>query len=368
MKRPQIFAALSAAFCMYVSAQAGVWIKGCDASSLKKSEDKGGQYAFASGFRDDALKVLKDGGVNTIRLKVWVNSPDGYHNKARILSMATRIKAQGMKLLVDFHYSDTWADPGQQKKPAAWASFNLAQLNTAVYNHTFDVCKALANQGTPADYVQIGNEINDGLLWPEGRLATTNYTFGNMCQLLRSGINAAKAANASTAIVLHIAKGGDWELIKWWFDNVKAQGINWDYTGVSYYPFWHGPLSAFQTAMNNAAARFAKPVLVCETAYPWTLSNGDGTGNLIGLSSQLVSGYPASIQGQYDMIKKIIQIVNAVPNNRGAGVIYWEGTWTPVKGNGWDNTNPSSGNNWENQAYFDFSGKAMWSLWVFREF
>lgn len=348
--------------------QAAIWIKGCDVSSLKKSEDKGGKYYYASGWQDDALKILHHGGVNTIRLKVWVNSPDGYHNKARVLAIAKRAKSWGHKLLIDFHYSDTWADPGKQTKPAAWKNYNLAALNTAVYNHTYDICKALANQGTPADYVQIGNEINDGMLWNEGRLSTVNYNFANLCQLIRSGINGAKAANNSTAIVLHIAKGADWELIKWWFDNVKAQGISWDYTGVSYYPYWHGSLAALQTSLNNAASRFGKPVLVVETAYPFTLSEGDSTPNNIGLSSQLTSGYPASLQGQYDMLKRILTIVNSVPNNRGAGVIYWEATWTPVSGNGWDNYNANSGNNWENQALFDFTGKALWSMDAFKLF
>jgi arabinogalactan endo-1,4-beta-galactosidase len=368
MKIPRLLSFAVALLLPLAPARAALWIKGCDASSLKKSEDKGGKYFFASGWQDDAFKILKDGGLNTIRLKVWVNSPDGYHNKARILAMAKRAKAAGHKLLIDFHYSDTWADPGHQKKPAAWATHGLSALNTDVYNHTYDICKALASQGTAADYVQIGNEINDGMLWNDGRISTANNNFSNLCQLLRSGINGAKAANSSTAIVLHIAKGGDWELIKWWFDNVKAQGISWDYTGVSYYPYWHGSLSSLQTALNNAAARFAKPVLVVETAYPFTLSEGDTTPNNIGLQSQLVGGYPASIQGQYNMIKKILQIVNAVPNNRGAGIVYWEGTWTPVPGNGWDNFNASTGNNWENQALFDFTGKALWSMWVFREF
>jgi len=356
------------ALLAFVPAQAGVLIKGCDASSLKKSEDKGGTYAFASGWRDDALKILKDGGVNTVRLRVWVNSPDGYDTKPRVLAMARRIHALGMKTLIDFHYSDTWADPSHQTKPAAWKNFDLCQLKAAVFLYTYDVCAALARQGTPAYYVQIGNEINDGMLWPEGSLSAANYDFTHLCELLRAGIAGARLAHPTTKIILHIAKGGDWELIKWWFSSVKAKGINWDFTGVSYYPYWHGPLTDFETAINNAAAYFEKPVLVCETAYPWTLNDADGTFNAIGLSTQLVPGYDASVQGQYDMVKKILQIVQAVPNNRGAGVVYWEGTWTPVAGNGWDNTNPSSGNNWENQAYFDFSGTAMWSLWVFREF
>jgi arabinogalactan endo-1,4-beta-galactosidase len=363
---PRLLAASIVVLASALSASAAIWIKGVDCSSLRKSEDKGGKYYYQSGYQDDALKILRDSGVNTVRIKVWVGSPDGYHGKTQLLQIAKRAKALGQRILVDFHYSYSWADPGKQRKPTAWASYNLSQLNTAVYNHTYDICSALNAQGTAADYVQIGNEINDGMLWNEGRISTNGNSFANLAQLLKSGINAAKAANSSTAIVLHIAKGGDWGLIQWWFDSVKAQGVSWDYTGVSYYPYWHGALSNLQTALNNAASRYAKPVLVVETAYPWTLAAGDSMANNIGLSSQLVSGYPATLQGQYDMIKKIISIVNAVPSSRGAGVIYWEGTWTPVAGNGWDNTNSSSGNNWENQALFDFTGKALWSMDAFK--
>jgi len=348
------------------SSHAAIWIKGGDCSSLAKSEALGGKYYTSAGVQGDALAILKANGSNTVRLRIWNNSPDGYHNKAKLLTMAKRVKAQGMKLLVDFHYSDTWADPGQQSKPAAWSGYSLSWLNTAVYNFTYDVCKALVDQGTPADYVQIGNETNDGLLWDEGRLSTVSYNFSNMCQILRSGINGAKAASSSTAIVLHIANGGSWDLVMWWFDSVAAQGISWDYTGVSYYPYWHGTLSAFKTTMTNAAARYAKPVLVCETAYPFTLNAKDSTANVIGLSSQLVSGYGASSTGQYNMLKAICDIMNSIPNGRGAGVLWWDATWTAVTGNGWDNTTSGTGNNWENQALFGYDSKALKAQTVFK--
>jgi len=362
MKTYTLSRLLAASFILLasaLSASAAIWIKGADCSSLRKSEDKGGKYYYASGSQADALKILHDAGCNTVRIRVWIGSPDGYHGKTQILQIAKRTKALGQKLLVDFHYSYTWTDPGHQTKPTAWASYTLSQLNTTVYNHTYDICSALNAQGTPADYVQIGNEINDGMLWSTGRISTNGNSFANLAQLLRSGINGAKAANASTAIVLHIANGGNWSLIQWFFDGVKAQGISWDYTGVSYYPYWHGPLSSLQTALNNAANRYAKPVLVVECAYPWTLAAGDSMANNIGLSSQLVSGYAATVTGQTSMINAIKSVLNAVPNSRGAGFLYWDATWTPVTGNGWDNTNSSSGNNWENQALFDFTGKAL---------
>lgn len=149
----------------FTSGTTGLTVKGSDVSSLIKSEAKGGVYKNSSGTTGDALAILKSAGQNYARVKVWVNPADGYNNKTRVLAAAKRIKAQGMKLLVDFHYSDTWADPGAQTVPSSWAGHSYSQLKTDVYNHTYDVLNALKSQGTTADMVQVGNEINGGMLW-----------------------------------------------------------------------------------------------------------------------------------------------------------------------------------------------------------
>lgn len=368
MKTPRLAVACALALLsLTVRLEAAVWIKGVDVSSLKKSEDLGGVYKTTDNVPGDALAILKANGVNTIRLRVWVNPADGYNNHATTLAMAARAKALGLGVLVDFHYSDVWADPGHQTKPAAWSGYNLAQLKTAVYNATHSLCTALVAQGTPPEYVQVGNEINDGMLWPEGRLTTNGGNFTNLGQLLKEGIAAVRAASPQTAVILHIAEGGTWTTVRSWFNKAVAQGVTWDYTGLSYYPYWHGSLSAFQTTINNAATTYSKPVVVCETAYPFTLGFADSQPNLVG-SSSLIPGYPATEAGQRAMIKAIMNILNAVPNGRGAGLFYWEGTWTPVTGNGWDNTNPASGNSWENQALFDFTGKALTSMSLFADY
>lgn len=347
-----------ALFVVFVkAAPAEIAVKGVDVSSLRKNEDFGARYFYDSGTQDDALKILRDGGANTARVRVWVNSPDGYHGKTQLLQIAQRVKKLGMKLLVDFHYSDTWADPGHQTKPEAWKHYDLAQLNKAVYQHTKEICDALVQQGTPADFVQIGNEINDGMLWPEGRVSSNGRNYSNLAQLVRSGVNAAKQAHDATRIVLHIAG-----FSQSWFDSMKAQGLDWDYTGVSYYTWWHGSFESLESNLKLAANRYGKPVLICETSYPWTLAGADSESNIIGQSSQLASGYPASMQGQYDVMRRVIDIVNRVPQGRGAGIIYWDGTWTAVSGNGWDNFDPKSGNNWENQALFDYSGQETWRI------
>lgn len=336
-------------------------IRGGDVSTLKKNEDFGGTYFTSGGTRSDPLTILKGAGMNYARLKVWVNPADGYNNKARVLTMATRIKAQGMKLLIDFHYSDSWADPGKQVKPAAWANLSLAQLNTAVYNHTFDVLNSLKAQGTTADMVQIGNEINPGMLLPTG--STSNWA--NLAQLLNSGIRASKDVNASTLIMLHLAEGGNNALFRSWFDQATSRGVQFDVIGVSYYCYWHGPLSGLQSNLNDISVRYSKPVVVVETAWGFTLAQKDSEPNIFNSSLQSQCGYPASAQGQTDAIRAVINVLRNVPNGRGLGFFYWEPTWTAVTGAGWDPTNPNSGDGWENQALFDYSSRALSSISIF---
>ncbi|MGW3649594.1 glycoside hydrolase family 53 protein [Streptomyces sp. NPDC000878] len=339
----------------FASGTGGLSIKGADISSLPKSEALGGTYKTSGGTTSDALTVLKNSGMNYARVKVWVNPADGYNNKTRVLAIAKRIKAQGMKLLVDFHYSDTWADPGAQSKPAAWAGHSYSQLKTDVYNHTYDVLNALKAQGTTADMVQVGNEINGGMLWSEG--STDNWS--QLAGLLNSGYDAVKAVNSGTTVALHLAKGGDLSGTRWWFDSAVSNGVKFDVIGLSYYGYWHGSLYDFQTTLDDAASRYGKPVYVAETAYPFRLDSEDSHENIIDLSGELVSGYPASTAGQSAWFRDILNIVEAVPNGRGLGVFYWEATWTAVTGNGWDPTDSSSGNGWENQALFGYDDKAL---------
>ncbi|MFF8999795.1 arabinogalactan endo-beta-1,4-galactanase [Streptomyces achromogenes] len=340
------------------SGTTGTSIHGADISSLAKSEAKGGVYRTSSGTAGDALPILKSYGMDYARLKVWVNPADGFNDKAHVLAMAKRVKAQGMKLLVDFHYSDTWADPGAQKKPVAWAGHTYSQLKTDVYNHTYDVLNALKAQGTTADMVQVGNEINGGMLWSEG--STDNWT--QLAGLINSGYSAVKAVNPSTSVALHLAKGADKAGTEWWFDNAVANGVKFDVIGLSYYGYWHGALSDFQTTLDDAAARYGKPVFVAETAYPFRLDSDDALTNQIDTTGELVAGYPATVAGQTKWLNDVASIVEAVPNGRGLGVFYWEATWTAVPGNGWDPADAGSGNGWENQALFGYDDKALSSM------
>ncbi|MGW2829710.1 glycosyl hydrolase 53 family protein [Streptomyces sp. NPDC001286] len=338
----------------FASGSTGLSVKGADISSLAKSEALGGVYRTSSGTNGDAVTILKNAGMNYARLKVWVNPADGYNNKTRVLAMAKRVKAAGMKLLVDFHYSDSWADPGKQTKPAAWSSHTYSQLKTDVYNHTYDVLNALKAQGTTADMVQVGNEINGGMLWSEG--STDNWS--QLAGLLNSGYSAVKAVSAGTQVALHLANAGDDSTVRWWFDNAKTYGVDYDVIGLSYYGYWHGSLAAAQTTLDDVVSRYGKPVFVAETAYPFTLAQDDSLENQIDTTGELVTGYPATQAGQLAWMNAVANIVEAVPGNKGLGVFYWEATWTAVTGNGWDPTDSASGNGWENQALFDYNDRA----------
>jgi arabinogalactan endo-1,4-beta-galactosidase len=343
-----------------VAGQSSLSILGADISSLHKSEDMGGVYKYGDGTQADALQILKDNGLNYARLRVWVDPADGYHGKAELLEMAVRLKSLGIKLLVDFHYSDNWADPGKQVKPAAWKNYDFDQLKKAVYDYTFDVCSSLVAQETPPDMIQVGNEINAGMLWPDG-----DYNhFDNLAALLKEGYQAVKDCSSSTQVMLHIAEGGDNDLARWWFDNITRREVPFDVIGISYYPFWHGSLAELQSNLNDISARYAKDVIVVETAYAFTNQNDDSLAN-IASSDMATPGYPFTPEGQRTMVRDIMSIIRAVPDGRGLGIFYWDATWTAVPGNGWDSTDPMSGNAWENQALFDYDDRALPALGEF---
>ena len=337
-------------------------VRGADISSLKKSEDKGGVYAYEDGTQADALKILHDHGLNYARIRVWMNSPDGYHGKAQLLEMAKRLKRNKMKLLVDFHYADSWADPGKQPRPAAWKDLDFEGLKQAVYDHTYDICSGLKEQSTPAAMVQIGNEITNGLLWPEGK---NDQSFDNLAALLKAGIRGGKDCLPETRLMLQLDNGCNNAMYRWWFDSIIDRDVPFDLIGVSYYPYWHGTLESLQSNLNDIAVRYNRDIIVVETAYPFAADNPENRGDLIPI--QEYPGYPFTPEGQARMLADVMTIVRAVPDGRGLGLMWWDATWTAVPGNGWDPFDPASGNNWENQALFDFNGRALPAMKLFNQ-
>jgi arabinogalactan endo-1,4-beta-galactosidase len=271
-------------------------------------------------------------------------------------------------LLLDLHYSDFWADPGHQTIPAAWQGQDLATLATTVREYTRDTIATFARYGAPVDMVQIGNEVTAGMLWPLGQIyLTSTPNFPDFATLVNAGVQGAREGNPrrhDLKVMLHIDRGGDNGGSVWFFDHVIAAGVtDFDVIGESYYPFWHGPLSALQANLNDLALRYGRDIVVVETAYPWTVADGDDLANSFSDPSQLPDGdsYPPTPQGQAGYFEALRDVLSQVPGGRGVGFFDWEPEWIP--GVGWE---PGAGNPNDNLTMFDFAGKALPSLRAFR--
>lgn len=323
---------------------------GADVSTGQRALDLDARYFDAAGTARDPLDILESVGVNYVRLRIWNNPRSGYNNKDQVLRYARAVKAKGLQLMIDFHYSDSWADPGKQTKPAAWSSHGIGQLQTDVHNYTYDVCTSLKAQGTTPDSVQIGNEINTGMLWNDGRVVNNN--FHNLGLLLKAGYNATKACDSGTQVIIHTARMASGA--RWFYDGIRAQGVQWDITALSYYCFWHGSMSNMASVVSDMRSRYGKPVVIAETAYPYTTANHDGTQNIV-TSSQPCSGYTATPAGQ---AANFTAVQNTARNAGAIGIFYWEPAWYAVPGNGWNPADiNNSGNEWDNMAVFDRTGR-----------
>jgi arabinogalactan endo-1,4-beta-galactosidase len=243
-------------------------IIGADISFLPQLESRDMKFFDRSGKQGDAMEILKANGFNYIRLRIF-DHPEvrggysfqkGFCDLPHTLQMAKRIKAAGMKFLLDIHYSDTWADPQRQTKPAAWSNLPFTTLKDSVYTYTKSVMQALKNQGCVPDMVQVGNEINHGMLWPDGEINNLD----SLANLIYAGIKGVKAVNPSTIIMLHIALGGQNEEARFFLDNMVSRKVPFDVIGLSYYPKWHGTLPDLQKNMTDLAARYKKYVMVAE--------------------------------------------------------------------------------------------------------
>lgn len=335
-------------------------IRGADVSSLQRAEDLGAKYFDEDGTEKDALQILQDHGVNFIRLRIWVNPVNGYNNKDKVVQFAHKVKARGLQLLIDFHYSDTWADPEHQAKPTAWQKHDLSQLEADVYDHTFDVCDSLIKTGVSPDMVQIGNEINPGMLLPDG--STSNWSA--LSALLKHGYNAVKDCSPSIQVMLHLADACDRAGACIWLDNARTHDVKWDISGLSYYTYFHGSIQAMTDTVNEVRSRYSKPVLIAETAHPFTILENDEEKNAIHSASQLSPEFEATPEGQASNLRAVIQ---AARGGGAMGFFYWEPTWTAIKGNGWDPSDPTSGCQWENQALFDYNGQVLPAMNLFKE-
>ncbi|MCB0426595.1 MAG: glycosyl hydrolase 53 family protein [Mangrovimonas sp.] len=327
---------------------------GADLSYVNEMEDCGASYKDASGTTKDPFVIFKEAGANLVRVRLWHNPTwTNYSNFDDVKLTIQRAKQQGMKVLLDFHYSDTWADPSKQEIPAAWLDDidNTPALGTLLYDYTYDTLNALANLNLLPDIVQVGNEINPmilqhgDLVWPID-WSRNSFLLNKGIQAIRD-ISAEK--NKDIGVMLHIAQP---ENALWWFEQATQNGVtDFDWIGVSYYPIWSTyDLSNVGTALNTLITTYNKDLMVVETAYPFTLTDADSAGNILNADA-LVSGYPASQQGQLDYLNAL---QNIIEDAGGKGLVYWEPAWvsTPCS------TLWGQGSHWDNATLFDHSNKA----------
>ncbi|EGQ8121619.1 glycosyl hydrolase 53 family protein [Vibrio cholerae] len=359
------------------------FIRGMDISMLPEIEKLGGKY-YESGAEKDLVKILKDNGVNSIRARLWVDPMSatgevfggGNNTLERSIELGKRAQENGMSFLLDIHYSDFWADPKKQQKPKEWEQLTFENLTKKVYDYTAEVMKAHQAAGVVPDMVQVGNELNGGMLWPEGKSwGQDGKEFDRLSLLLKTGIQAVhdNDSGKDIQIMLHLAEAGDNGLFRWWFDEITQRGVDFDVIGMSYYPWWHGPIDKVKANMNDVISRYNKPVVLVETSFPFTTENGDSLGNSYSEAGP-IEGYSVSIEGQAQYLADIMTLLNELPNEQGLGIYYWEPAWLPIDGATWSTEAGMDysgdkwdmGNSWENQALFDFEGNTLPSLKVFK--
>jgi arabinogalactan endo-1,4-beta-galactosidase len=322
---------------------------GADIGWLSEMEANSKTFKDTTGKTDSLFSILKQLGVNAIRLRVWVNPAAGYCSKKDVAAMAKRVKANGMRLMVDFHYSDTWADPSKQAKPAAWASYTQAQLGSAVYRHTYEVLDTLRRLGIVPSWVQVGNEVSGGMLWPTSSNSAGGLLYDStnksgvvtlkkngaaaFAKLIDSGCKAVKAIDDSIKVIVHLNSGWNYELFKWVFDSLTTYKADYDMIGMSFYPStkWRDTTALCLSNMKSMVSRYSKPVVISEVGMSYDQADSS-----------------------YAMLKQLITDVKSLATGYGIGIFYWE---------------PEAYNDWNSYPLgaFDNTGKPTKALYAFAQ-
>lgn len=367
------------------------FIRGMDASAVLSIEKSGAKYYGFDGKEQDVFKTLAEGGVNYIRLRVWNDPYDengngyggGNNDVATAVELGKRATEYGMKVSIDFHYSDFWADPKKQHAPKAWKGMTADEKADALYAFTKDSLKEILDAGVDVGMVQVGNEINNGM--------SDETDVASVMKLLTAGSKAVRESaqdyNKDIQVAVHYTNITDNDQVDTMAANLKEYDVDYDVFGLSYYPFWDGTNENMQNVAKNIMDKYGKKVMIAETSYAYTTEDGDGFSNSFDGIEGAVDGYAATVQSQATMIRDIC----ADANEAGViGVFYWEGTWIPVGsrdadnsglwekyGSGWASSYSTDydpddaglyygGCSWDNQAMFDFTGHPLASLNVFK--
>lgn len=371
-------------------------IAGADVSTLEEVEDFGGVFKV-DGKPADLFDILAANGTNTIRLRLWVDPYDedghpylgGTNDLDTTIRLAQRATERGLDVILNLHYSDFWTDPKKQAKPRAWRDLSGGQLEAQMYSYTADVLTRLKAAGVQPRYVQVGNEITNGMLWPDGELPhylseerrfadasdhERSSAYDRLAGLLRAGTEAVRDHAPHSRIIMHLDFAGANDLYRGWFDEMTARKLDYDVIGLSYYPFWHGSLTDLGINLYDIAERYGKDVLVVEYAYAHRPDGVPGQVSIFSEELATIGGYPATVEGQEQFLMDLADVVASVPGGRGLGAVYWEPAWLPVTGTSWaspagmryGNDPAEPGNPWANQCLFDSAGNALASLKALR--
>lgn len=374
------------------------YYKGMDISTLLEVEKCGGKF-YDNGEEKNVLDILAAYDVNAVRIRLW-NDPysedgkpygAGTNDFASVVELSKRAKEKGFDILLDYHYSDFWADPGKQFIPKAWKEYSVEELEKAVYDYTKETLLSLKKENLLPDMVQVGNELSNGLLWPYGKVPE----YDNIARFVSAGIKAVRevsdmaVADGTRAekilVMIHLDNGGNNALYREWFDNYVKRGEDFDIIGLSYYPFWHGSLDMLQSNMQDIAVRFGKELIIAEVSMGYTMEDYASYEKLSpemrkGMATRpaLVENidYPMTKDGQKAFMEDLFGRIASVPEGKGRGFFYWEPAWIPVPGSGWateeslkyiEDKGPC-GNEWANQALFDYDGNALPTLLAVKDY
>ena len=302
---------------------------GTDVSWVTNYEAAGGKFFTASGKAIDPFALLKSVKAKVARIRVFVN-PN--YRKGRIsdaINLALRAKNAGLEVCIDFHFSDDWADPGKQWIPASWPTNSLNALAEQLRNYVAVSLASFTNRGVEVSYVQLGNEIANGMLWPLGKIDGSTSQWKNFATLYNAALDGLRTAMPKAKNILHLECGGEANRLRWWLYQAWANKIqDYDIVGLSYYPQWHGSLSQLNQSLEVIAWEFDKPALIAETAYPFTAARFGG--DVIDPTKTLLKGYPLTPSGQASYLRKLNAMLRALPNKNGFGVWWWEALATRV--------------------------------------
>jgi len=337
--------------------------KGMDLSFQSELETYNINYKDENGNSIDLLDYITNRGTNLIRLKLWHTPQDGQNGIVDVKAYAQRIKNNNAAFLLNFHYSDYWADPGTQTPPLAWQNMSNEEVRIAIYNYTKDVVTQLKNQNTLPKIIQIGNETDSGFLWNYGKVWNEfSNNWSNYTALVSEAIRAIREVDTENKISIMLHHSSVENAI-FFFNELEAYHVDFDIIGLSYYPqFQTKDLNLVASKLNELANTFEKDILMVEVAYPFTLGFNDNQNNFIGSLDQTIPQFSPTPEGQKSYMEWLITTIKNIPDNRGIGFCYWAPDWISFSGN---EATSTQGSSWENQCLFDFNSNALPVIEVF---